>query len=126
MPYVAGVKITKSQMREVFPDSVRIKVFELMTTRRTRNVRLFNEPKGWELYLDEGSHYTFYYGNEERQVTMQAQHSLHAGGHPTGHRVGQRMALPVGTWVVEYKLFLGKPFINVYNVGLAGLEESNV
>jgi len=125
MPYVQGVKVTKAQMREAFPQSVQDQVFDLMKAKRTRNVKLYNEPEGWELYLDEGSRYTFYYGEESAHVSMQAGHSLHAGGHPTSYRVGQRMPLPPGTWVVEYKLFLGKPFINVYNVGLPGLEEGN-
>ena len=115
-------KVTKSEIKG-FPPQVQDKVFALMKRYRTRNVSFEMENPFWQLYLDEGVDYTFFYNDEERTIQMQAQHSLHAGGSRTGHRVGERMALPQGTWVVSFKLFLGKPFISVHHVGLEALSD---
>ena len=116
-------KVTKPEMHKSFPKDVQDKVFALMQYYRTRNVSFEMENPAWKLCLDEGVDYTFWYAGQQRHIRMQAQHSLHAGVSRTGHRVGERMALPQGTWIVSFKLFLGKPFISVHHVGLEALHD---
>lgn len=117
---IEGQKVTKKQMKAIFPKSVQDKVFDLMKRYRTRNVNLYNQPEGWEMYLAEGVRYEVYFKDEWSGVQMQSNHSLHAGN-KKGLRIGERVPMPVGCWVVEFKLFLGKPFVKVHNVGLAAL-----
>lgn len=91
-------------------------------SNRTRNIRFrVIDDENWRLYLDEGARYTFFFHGESRGVRMQSMDSLHSGGGAASHAVAQRIQVPPGTWIVEFKLFLGKPFIDLYHVAVGGL-----
>lgn len=112
---MTGTKVTKAQIKE-FPAEVQEAVFALMKRYRTRNVKYSNRPEGFKLYLAEGASYTAFFKGQKQSIQMMSQSSLHAGGGWQAHQVGSRIELPLGAWVVEFELFLGKPFITVFNV----------
>ena len=118
---VQGHKVTKKVMQDLFPREVFDHVTALMKRYRTRNVKVYNEPAGWKMYAAEGASYTVFYRGERRDVRMMSEHNLHAGAPAASYAIGAQPELPVGAWLVEFELFLGKPFISVHNVGLAAL-----
>ncbi len=117
-----GQKVTRTI--QSFPTPVQSYVFGLMEGCRTRNVRLYHESPGWELYLAEGCQYKMFLNGESgKTLRMQSQMSLHAGGSAASHKIGSRIPIPPTAWVVEFELFCGKPFIGVHHVGLEQIGE---
>lgn len=116
-------KINATEIRAL-PEAVQARVKALMQEFRTRRVLFEIHDPTFQLYLAEGVRYYFFYGEEQAGVTMQSQDSFHAGGHPFSYRVGQRVSLPQGTWVIGFEMFCGStPFIEVQHWGQAALEE---
>lgn len=90
---------------------------------RTRSCQFDIQSPGWELYLAEGARYTAFNarGEQLQSVQMQSEHSLHAGN-KKGQRIGERVPVPEGHWIVEFELFCGSPYIKVNHVGLFQLK----
>ena len=119
---MAGRKLKKAEIKSL-PVKVSARVLDLQKRYRTRNCTLYIESPTWKLYLAEGETYTCFDGKgREFTLRMQSQHSFHAGGHKMSHRIGDQHSLPEGSWVVRFVLFCGKPYIDVYHVGLRQLE----
>lgn len=97
-------KLKAAEIRQL-PRDVCSTVTALQKRFHTRNARLKIVDPSFQLYLGEGCKYNFFYGDNTASVKMQAQHSLHAGAPRTSYRVGERVLLPQGTWVVEFELF---------------------
>ena len=117
-------KLKKAQIRSL-PGAIPQAILDLQKRYRTRYCAFHQESPGWKLYLAEGARYTAFDsdGEEMSTVKMQSEHSLHAGGGWQSHQVGQRFPVPQGAWVLEFEIFLGKPFINVHHVGPWLLED---
>lgn len=111
-------KLRKSQIRSL-PGSIPQAILSLQSRYSTRHCVYEQESPGWQLYLAEGARYTAFDkdGREMDTVRMQSEHSLHAGGGWQSHQVGKRLPVPQGAWVLEFELFLGKPFIHIHHVG---------
>lgn len=104
---------------KTLPSTVRATVEGYQQRYRTRKVTLTTHKPDWKMYIAEGAKYTVYYDGTGKAAgfTAQSEHSLHAGGPAIGHMVGQYCPpFPVGTWVVQFELFLGKPVIEVHRV----------
>ena len=114
-----GQKLCKAEIKQL-PAGVRDRVLEIQQRYHTRFCELDIESPGWCVYLDEGVKYTAFdaKGQELATIRMQSQSSLHAGGGWQSHQIGKQIPIPQGAWVVEFELFLGKPFIHVHHVGL--------
>ena len=116
MPYNPGTQLKKAQIRAL-PKSISDYVLSLQSRYSTRHCKLYIENPGWELYLDEGATYNFYYGDKESSLQMMSESTFHAGGIKESYQIGRRVEIPQGGWVVGFELFLGKPIINVHHVG---------
>jgi hypothetical protein len=111
------MKLKKAQIKAL-PAKISEHVLALQARYRTRNCDLECKESGWELYLGEGAKYfCLRPDGDVSSVQMQSERTLHAGGGWRSHQVGKRIPLPKGTWIVEFELFLGKPFIRVLHVG---------
>ena len=103
--------------------AVAAKIDAYASQYRTRNVRYEQHPAGWNFYLGESTTYTIFAPNGKvRTAAMIGEHSIGASNDGMNYLVGKDTpGLPEGTWVVEFELFLGKPFITAHYVGLAQL-----
>jgi len=105
------MKLSIANLRKSeIPSEVKNRVLDLIKTHRTRALSLEYRDN---LYLDEGSDYTFYLNGEQKSVSMMSAEGFHAGGQPIEYKVGATLPLPFGVWVVERKLFLGKYLIRI-------------
>lgn len=106
------MKITKSQMREIFPKEVLAFVETWMKENHSRNVTL-EDMTGRKLYFGEDCRYIAF-RNEKRAA-------VECGGEWGGYRkndpINTYIEVPVGTWVVETRYFLGYPACTVMNWG---------
>lgn len=92
----------------------------------TRNVRYEAHPAGWNLYLGESTTYTIFAPNGNvRTAAMIGEHTIGAASDGMNYLVGKDTpGIPEGTWIVEFELFLGKPFITAHYVGVPQLSAS--
>lgn len=90
---------------------------------RTRNVRYEAHAAGWNMYLGEGATYTIFAPNgNTRTAHMISGDTIGAANDGLNYLVGKDTpGIPEGTWVVEFELFLGKPFITAHYVGVPQL-----
>lgn len=118
-----GQKLNAKQIRQL-PQAVTDKVKAYQERYRTRFCQLYLESPGYALYLGEGCSYTAYdaSGRELDTVTMLSARTMHNPRDKRKTRIGDRIPIPQGAWVVEFELFCGKPIINVYHAGAWQLE----
>lgn len=111
------MKLNKKQIRKL-PKEVAARVLEDQARYHTRFCEYKQTIPGWKLYLAEGVTYSAFdkNGNYMSTIQMQASHSLHVGNWQS-HRIGDRIPIPEGAWVVSFRLFMGKPFIRIFHAG---------
>ena len=104
-----------------FAPAVAVKIDEYASRYHTRSVFFQQHPAGWNFYLNEATTYTIFAPNGKVSTTaMIGEHTIGAANDGMNYLVGKDTpGLPEGTWVVEFQLFLGKPFITAHYVGLA-------
>jgi hypothetical protein len=112
-----GQKLTKKQIKGL-PVKVAEKIIELQTRYKTRYCKLYIETPGWLLYLAEATDYHCYRDDKEVSLSMQSARTFHAGAPAQSYQIGRRIEVPQGSWIIEFRLFLGKPIIGVHHVGL--------
>ncbi len=95
------------------------KIEELAAKYRTRNVRFENHAAGWNMYLAESARYSIFAPNGNvRTTAMVGENTIGAANDGMNYLVGKDTpGLPEGTWVVEFELFLGHPYITAHYVG---------
>ena len=113
--------LTKPQAKAVFPPEVFARVDALLKRHHTRALSFQMHAHTEKLYLDEGCDYAVWYQHQWREVRMQSEFSLHAGGSWGGHQVGAEVPIPEGAWVIETDLFLGRYYIRVMHWGLRAI-----
>lgn len=120
-----AIKLNASARKELtkLAPEVAAKVDAYATRYRTRNVRYENHAAGWKMYLGEGETYTIFAPNgKSRTAAMVSESTLGCANDGMNYHVGKDTpGLPEGTWVVEFDLFLGKPYITVHYVGVPQL-----
>ena len=112
------MKLNKKQIRTL-PIEVATRILESQARYRTRNCNYHQESPGWELYLAEGVTYSAFddKGNPLKTIHMQSSRTLHAGGGWQSHRIGSKIPIPQGNWIVAFRFFMGDPKIDVHHVG---------
>ena len=116
------MKLTTAQIKQL-PKPVQDKVMALRKQYRTRHTAFEQKSPGETIYLEEGARYTFFNQRlEAMQANMVSSDTIGAANTGVNYAVGQRIPMPAGAWVVEFELFLGKPFVNVHHFGTFQLE----
>lgn len=119
-------KVTAAGLKELakLAPQVAADVDHLRKRYRTRRISYQAHPAGWQCYLAEGASYKFYPPNGKALAThMVSENTLGARNDGVNYHVGERTpAMPEGTWVVEFELFLGQPYINLHYIGQMALE----
>jgi hypothetical protein len=122
---MASKKMNAADLKELakVAPAVAAEVKAMQDRYRTRNIRLEVHPAGWQCYLGEGARYKFFAPNGNvLGANMVNESTMGAANTGVNYRVNEMTpAFPEGTWVTEFELFLGKPFIVVHYVGVRAL-----
>ena len=114
-------KINKAQRNEIkrLAPAVGAEIEALATFYRTRNVHFESHAAGWQMYLGEGIKYTVHAPNGKTlHASMVSESTIGAANTGVNYHVGEETpGMPEGTWVVEFQLFLGHPYITAHYVG---------
>lgn len=115
------MKLTSAQIKQL-PANVQEKVNALKKRYNTRRVSLEIKSPGWRLYLGEGCNYTFFNNSGgTMETSMISENTVGATNDGINYGIGYAPPFPQGTWIVEFQLFLGTPYIRVYHIGLVAL-----
>ncbi|MFA4972983.1 MAG: hypothetical protein WC683_10235 [bacterium] len=97
-----------------FPDGVREWVKRYAEQARVvgKSVTYHAVSTAWYTITGEGETYRVYYRGKETGARFNNQDALHAG---SDMRLNQRITLPIGAWLICYRLFLGKMFFDIYH-----------
>lgn len=119
-------KITAAGLRELesLAPQVAAYVQDLKQRYHTRRVNFESHSAGWRCYLAEGVTYRFYppNGHAPLSTRMICDNTIGSYNDGVNYHVGEQTpAMPEGTWIVELKLFLGRPFIDVHYIGQLAL-----
>lgn len=102
------MKLTLKQAREALPQEVAECVTNFAKEKRTRQLTFEHSKHVWG---DEDSRLVFFKGEQAANVAIGGEF----GGIENTSLISKKIAIPVGGYVVEKKLFLGKWFCTVYH-----------
>ena len=112
--------IKKDDWKESLPADVFSHLQDIISGQRNANFEY--HPEGDTLYLAEGASYQIRTtAGQWNRLQMQSEFSLHAGGGAASHAIGEQIASPVGTWIIETEYFLSKKIVTVHHWGLRAL-----
>lgn len=107
-------RISKKSLA-AFPDNIAIAIKDFKTRYGVASFSYEEKNQGDSFYFAEGATVKIFYGNQEASIKMVSADTV---GSNDCYAIGTTIKPKAGTTILEFKLFLGKYFLNIYNYDL--------
>lgn len=107
-------RISKKSLA-AFPDNIAAAIKDFKTQYGVASFSYEEKNQGDTFYFDEGVTIKVFFGNRESSIKMVSADTV---GSNDCYAIGSTITPVAGTTILEFKLFLGKYFLNIYNYDL--------